>query len=234
VKSDYDSRPASAYGYAPSRGVSPAASYQDLRPHSQFANTLPQLPYQSPAGSFAPLPGNGMDNRSFHAGSMYGGDARSAYAGSMYGQPQHVPVLDHRASNYSLGGPRPGTTYDPRQSSYSYAQQQQQPQYADTRHSSYSYASPLETQDQPQPQSRPLTSYLPELATHTAVAPISLGEAGITDAQLEVSIRRICQGADLEVLTQKGVRKQLEEEFGVGLGARKEGINAIIQRVLAG
>jgi len=66
------------------------------------------------------------------------------------------------------------------------------------------------------------------------VAPISLGEAGITDAQLEVSIRRICQGADLNVLTQKGVRKQLEEEYGVGFGNRKEGINGIIQRVLAG
>ena len=63
---------------------------------------------------------------------------------------------------------------------------------------------------------------------------MDLGEAGITEAQLESSIRRICGGADLDQLTKKGVRKQLEEEYGVGLGGRKEAINRIIERVLAG
>ncbi len=64
--------------------------------------------------------------------------------------------------------------------------------------------------------------------------PVSLGEAGTTEAQLESSIRRICAGADLDQLTKKGVRKQLEEEYEVGLGSRKESINRIIEKVLTG
>jgi chitin synthase len=194
-----------------------------------------------------------------YAGSAYG-DARSGYAGSMYGQPpghsMGMPGIDHRGSSYSIlpasspsmmtGGL--GMGMNSRQSSYSFANSplQQHQQGNDTRHSSYSFASlpqglPMnqyQSQDQIESQnqntSRPVTSFLPEILTETAVDPISLGEAGITEAQLETSIRRICQGADLDQLTKKGVRKQLEEEFSVGLGARKEGINRIIEMVLAG
>lgn len=64
--------------------------------------------------------------------------------------------------------------------------------------------------------------------------PISLGDSGITDSQLEGSIRHICANADLDNLTKKGVRKQLEEEYAVSLTARKDTINRIIEAVLAG
>lgn len=82
--------------------------------------------------------------------------------------------------------------------------------------------------------SRPASNFLPELQINTDSNTMSLGAEGITEGQLEVSIRRICEGADLDTLTKKGVRKALEEEYGVGLGGRKEAINRIIERVLAG
>ena len=65
-------------------------------------------------------------------------------------------------------------------------------------------------------------------------APLSGGAQSITDGQLESSIRRICKDADLDTLTKKGVRKQLEEEYGVGLTERKDAINRIIEKVLSG
>jgi chitin synthase len=154
------------------------------------------------------------DNRSFYGGdtrSFYGGDNRS---GSFYGQP----VLDHRASAYSLAGAQP-PGFD-RSSSYGFNMD------AGLRASSYSYG------QAPQPHSRPVSNFLPEVNVETQ--PIGLGAVGITDAQLESSIRRICAGADLDTLTKKGVRKQLEEEYEVSLSARKESINRIIERVLAG
>ncbi|BEI80622.1 hypothetical protein CcaverHIS002_0111510 [Cutaneotrichosporon cavernicola] len=51
--------------------------------------------------------------------------------------------------------------------------------------------------------------------------------------QLEQSIRRICDGADLDSLTKKGVRRQLEGEYGMPLAQRKDDINRIIEAVLA-
>ena len=65
-------------------------------------------------------------------------------------------------------------------------------------------------------------------------APLDMGEAGISDAQLEQSIRRICAGADLDTLTKKGVRRELEQEYAVGFDARKETITRIIEKVLNG
>lgn len=159
-----------------------------------------------------PLP----DNRSFY------GDNRSNYASSFYGA-----MPDQRGSTYSLGTPQqPG--YERRGSSYNLD--------GGNRVSSYNYpAVPPQTQMsqyiQPQAQSRPPSSFLPEV---DASAPIALGEAGVTDKQLESSIRRICSTADLDNLTKKGVRKQLEGEYGVDLTARKDTINRIIERVLAG
>lgn len=188
---------------------------------------MPQMPYHASAmGSVHHLPG---DQGSAYGDqrSMYGGDARSVYAGSFYGQPQ--PVLGHRASNYSLAGQphlQMSMSFDPRASSYSLVNAPQPQQ--DPRVSSYSFAAA----GQPQPASRPASNYLPELSVDTT--PVTLGEAGITNAQLESSILRICADADLDQLTKKGVRKQLEEEFGVGLNTRKEAINRIIEKVLAG
>lgn len=100
----------------------------------------------------------------------------------------------------------------------------------------YSAISPYTTlppqQLQIQSQSRP-QSFLPELPT-SASGPLNAGAESIPVSELERSIRRICAGADLDNLTKKGVRKQLEEEFGVGLGARKDEIGRIIERVLSG
>ena len=136
--------------------------------------------------------------------SFYGADIRSQYAGSFYGQP----MMDTRASSYSSA-----TTVNPgmghRTSSHNFDQR-----------SSYV------------PQSRSVSAYLPDVAVDSAS--IGLGENGVTDTQLEASIRQICAGADLDTLTKKGVRKKLEEEYGMTLTTRKDTINRIIEKVLAG
>lgn len=161
------------------------------------------------------------DTRSFHgdARSFYGGDTRSFYgndnrSGSFYNQP----MVENRGSSYSLIGAQTQTPGFDRASSYGF-----NPDAG--RASSYSYAAPA-------PPSRPPSNFLGDLNVETA--PIALGAEGITDAQLEGSVRRICAGADLDTLTKKGVRKQLEEEYGVGLTSRKDAINRIIEKVLAG
>jgi len=46
------------------------------------------------------------------------------------------------------------------------------------------------------------------------------------------SIVRICAQADLETLTKRSVRQQLEEEYGVDLGSRKEEISRMVERVI--
>lgn len=228
-KNEYGSRAPSAYGYdgydqPQSRIISPAGSYADLRPRSNFEP--PQIPYSnsfmgqgSPMSGMVPLAPQ-SDTRSFHGGdtrSFYGGDTRSFYggdnrSGSFYGQP----VVENRGSSYSLIGAQTQTPAFDRASSYGFP-----PEAA--RMSSYSYGAPA---------SRPQSNFLPEMNVETT--PIALGAEGITDSQLEGSIRRICGGADLDTLTKKGVRKQLEEEYGVGLTSRKDGINRIIEKVLAG
>lgn len=226
-KNEYGSRAPSAYGgydgygQTPSRGLSPAGSYADLRPRSNFE--APQLPYNSGLLGGSPMSGmmplapqsdtrsfHGGDNRSFYGDtrSFYGGDNRS---GSFYGQP----VLEHRGSAYSLVGAQQ-PQFD-RVSSYGF------PPDVNARQSTFSQAAPT---------SRTQSNFLPEMNVETA--PIIAGPEGITEAQLEGSIRRICAGADLDTLTKKGVRKQLEEEYAVGLTGRKDAINRIIEKVLAG
>jgi len=219
-KAEYDSRPPSAYGYEPrSRAMSPAVSYQDLRPQTAYG--MPQLSHHgSQVGSINVLP---QDNRSAYgdARSMYGGDSRSTYGGSFYGQPP----MDLGGWHYpQAGAQHPLIPFDPRASSSSLVNAQLPPQL-DHRASAYSLV------PQPQPASRPASSFLPEVSIDSG--PVRLEEVGITDAQLVISVRRICEGADLDHLTKKGVRKQLEVEFGVGLGGRKETINRIIEEVLA-
>ena len=75
-------------------------------------------------------------------------------------------------------------------------------------------------------------SYLPEYAP---AAPLHLMTASeIPDRELELAIRQICATADLDDLTKKKVRKQLEQQFGVDLAVRKDTINALIEKVLTG
>ncbi len=73
------------------------------------------------------------------------------------------------------------------------------------------------------------TSFLPE---YSPIAPLHLSAAEISESTLEEAIQRICATADLESLTKKGVRKQLEQQFGVSFNERKETINRLIERVL--
>lgn len=76
-------------------------------------------------------------------------------------------------------------------------------------------------------------SSAPLLPDYAPAQAISLGADAITDAALAAEIREICRGADLDTLTKKGVRRELEARFGVDLGARKETINTLIARVLS-
>lgn len=76
-------------------------------------------------------------------------------------------------------------------------------------------------------------SSAPLLPDYAPAQPISLGAQAITDQDLENQIREICRGADLDQLTKKGVRRELEQRFNTDLGSRKETINTLIARVLS-
>lgn len=77
------------------------------------------------------------------------------------------------------------------------------------------------------PSSRPSSRFMPE--------PMS-GGGDVSDGQLEAEIRNIClaDGTDLETLTKKSVRRELEKRFGADLTSRKEFINKTIEKVLTG
>lgn len=237
-----DSRAPSAYGdpygfdQPRSRMMSPATSYQDIKAQGRAASFYvpPVLPYGdvrragSPHGSYAgsvfgdqrSLPGDGAAAapgaqrfHSFYAQPAAGSQDSRGSSYSLAGQP----LLDHRASSYSLAGAAASVAPGP--SPWS------QP---GTRNSSYSFAPPAPMG----PSSRQVSMFLPE--GNIDNSRIDMGEATITDAQLERSIRRICQGADLDTLTKKSVRKTLEQEYGVDLTPRKDSINRIIEQVLNG
>ncbi|WVR04387.1 hypothetical protein IAU60_001389 [Kwoniella sp. DSM 27419] len=276
VKGEYNSRPSSSYDNydgGRSRGLSPANSYGDLKSHSQMGSVYggmglggpPQLPYSSheglmgsPMGSVAHL--SMADNRSMYGDnrSIYGGPASGAADNrSLYANPFQPPMLDHRASNYSLNsgmspyGPSmmhqgmgigPGANMiglDHRVSSYSsynppnmtpgYGSPGNEQQFIQPQHYQQHRPSPLSGQN-----SRPSSNFLGDVALPSEQGlSIDAGANGITDAQLEGSIRRICADADLDTLTKKVVRKRLEEEYGMPLSGRKDAINRIIENVLA-
>lgn len=218
----YDSRAPSAYGdpYSRSvydqplsRGISPSASQQNLRPRASFYENKSQYGGGGPGSVFG-------DARSVHTGyapapvppfnPFYN---QAEMRGSSYSLTQ-LP-LDHRGSTYSLTGGNAGPPLG----------------WSQSRLSSYSIAPQGSAPPPAAPQSRPTSNFLGDLDSG---APLSAGAQSITDGQLESSIRRICKNADLDTLTKKGVRKQLEEEYSVGLTERKEAINRIIEKVLNG
>lgn len=80
-----------------------------------------------------------------------------------------------------------------------------------------------------QPVGQQVSNY--GLPHHQNMGDTAPGEPSVE--QLEQSIRRICDGADLDTLTKKGVRRQLESEYGMPLAQRKDDINRIIEAVLA-
>lgn len=201
-------------GYDP-RGVTHMTSYQDLRAHTQQDQSRVASLHNPQRISYDPYAGNRMtspfaSNLSLHQTGIY--DDRSLY------QAASGPGSAH---NSFYGNANTMQHLQLRDSAYSFGQQP--------------YGHGMTTRDQDRHvshanPSRPATQVLPEIDW----APLDLGEAGISDAQLEKSIRRICAEADLDNLTKKGVRKQLEQEHGVGLDQRKESINRIIEMVLNG
>ena len=82
---------------------------------------------------------------------------------------------------------------------------------------------------QPSP-SRPESSFLPSMPSS---APLGVRDPP-TDEELEQSVRAILDRSDLNQVTKKGVRKELEMEFGLELSGRKEAINRYIEQALTG
>lgn len=85
---------------------------------------------------------------------------------------------------------------------------------------------------QPAP-SRPVTNYL-DIAIPTSRSPenADVGAGVPSDAELERAVQDILSAADLNSVTKREIRRQLEELFGMDLTARKAAINAAIDRVL--
>jgi chitin synthase len=270
AKSGYLESRALSMFTANSRGVSPAASYNDLkgfssRPASNVGGYrasggdiegLARMPYGggqlmggSPRESVFYLNPYDTGRAGERQGSLYGDDR--SVAGSFYGQP----ALIHRQSSYTIGmdagsapipdraqgrpltdlGPASGPDH-PTLISQSYLSHQQtstQGHHTPTRGVSSYFPPQVAHSMTSNPATRLPSSFIPD---PTFSGPLSLGADGISDAQLEVSIRNICAIADLDQLTKKGVRRELEIEYHVGAGglaARKDIIGRLIERVLA-
>jgi chitin synthase len=55
---------------------------------------------------------------------------------------------------------------------------------------------------------------------------------GPSDAELGMAVQNLLRGADLNSVTKREVRRQLEEHFGMDLTAKKATINASIDQTL--
>ena len=55
-----------------------------------------------------------------------------------------------------------------------------------------------------------------------------------SDADLERTVQDILRSADLNTVTKREIRRQLEEHFSMDLTARRATINAAIDRTLLG
>lgn len=53
-----------------------------------------------------------------------------------------------------------------------------------------------------------------------------------SDADLDRAVQDVLRAADLNSVTKREIRRQLEEQFGMDLTSRKTTINAAIDRVL--
>lgn len=85
---------------------------------------------------------------------------------------------------------------------------------------------------QPTP-SRPTTNYL-DIPIPSTRSPedIDLSPGSPSDADLERAVQDVLRSADLNSVTKREIRRQLEEHFGMDLTSRKATINAAIDRVL--
>jgi chitin synthase len=82
---------------------------------------------------------------------------------------------------------------------------------------------------QPTP-SRPTTNYLDIPVTSS---PDAGSMSGPSNAEIEVAVQNIIRTADLNSVTKREIRRQLEEHFAMDLASRKAIINAAIDRCLA-
>ena len=84
-----------------------------------------------------------------------------------------------------------------------------------------------------QDTSRPVTNYLADIGLPVTQSPVDdITPGGPSDADLDRAVQDVLRRADLNSVTKREVRRQLEEYFGLDLTARKATINAAIDRVL--
>jgi chitin synthase len=127
------------------------------------------------------------------------------------------------------------TYYEPRGQSPSPTPMGIPPGYQSGRNTPQSYLLPVNELGvlyQPAP-SRPVTNYL-DVAIPMTRSPedADLSPGAPTDADIDRAVRNILQSADLNSVTKRGIRRQLEDIFGTDLTSRKAGINAAIDRNL--
>ena len=78
------------------------------------------------------------------------------------------------------------------------------------------------------PPSRPGTQFLPDLGVGG-----SFMSEGPSDMELEMATQKILKASDLNTVTKREVRRQLEQTYGCDLTSRKAVINAAIDRHLS-
>lgn len=85
---------------------------------------------------------------------------------------------------------------------------------------------------QPTP-SRPATSYLDvQIPVSGSPEDVDLAPGMPSNTEIDQSVQRILQDADLTTVTKREIRRQLEEQYGMDLSSRKAAINAAIDRML--
>jgi chitin synthase len=130
------------------------------------------------------------------------------------------------------------TYYDPRPFSPSPSHgggMHASPGYQSGRNTPQSHRRPMSEANvlhQPAP-SRPVTNYL-DVAIPQTRSPedVDLAPGAPSDADLDRAVQKILRSADLNTVTKREIRRQLEDLFGVDLAARKATINAAIDRGL--
>lgn len=85
---------------------------------------------------------------------------------------------------------------------------------------------------QPTP-SRPTTNYLDMPIPTTSSPDYGSLSGGPSDMDIERAVQDIIRVADLNSVTKRGIRRQLEEQYGIDLASRKATINAAIDKCLA-
>ena len=81
--------------------------------------------------------------------------------------------------------------------------------------------------------SRPTTNYLDIPIPRTRTPEDDLfGSGGPSDVDIDRAVQDVLRSADLNSVTKREIRRQLEDHFGMDLSSRKASINASIDRAL--